>query len=74
MTVVTVVAIAAIGAFFYLLIWPTIKSGMALNTACNAAGTGEYSTTTDDGTIECSGGVCTYTDEKGNQNEKTCSS
>ena len=26
MTVVTVVAIAAVGAFFYAIIWPSIKS------------------------------------------------
>ena len=72
MTVVTVVAIAAIGAFFYLLIWPSIKTGMALTSACNAAGTGSYNMTTDDGTIECDNGECTYTDANGTTNTKTC--
>ena len=45
MTVVTIVAIGAIVAFFYLLIWPTIQTNMALTTACNAAGYSEYKTT-----------------------------
>ncbi len=74
MTVVTVVAIAAIGGFFYMLIWPSIKTGMALTSACNAAGTGEYNMTDSDGnTISCAAGVCTYTDKNGTQNQKTCS-
>lgn len=34
MTVVTVVAIAAVGAFFYAFIWPNIKLGLMKNT-CN---------------------------------------
>lgn len=34
MTVVTVVAIAAVGAFFYAFIWPNIKAGLMKNT-CN---------------------------------------
>ncbi len=38
MTVVTIVAIAALMGFFYLIIWPNLKSSMALNTACNSAG------------------------------------
>lgn len=72
MTVVTVVAIAAIGAFFYLLIWPSIKTGMALTSACNAAGNSEYSMTTDDGSITCNNGSCTYTDKNGQSNTKSC--
>ena len=34
MTVVTVVAIAAVGAFFYAFVWPNIKAGLMKNT-CN---------------------------------------
>ena len=49
MTVVTVVAIAAILAFFYLVIWPVIQSGMALSSACSAAGGAAYTQTLDDG-------------------------
>ncbi len=35
MTVVTVVAIAAVGAFFYFFIWPGIQAGLARNTCKN---------------------------------------
>lgn len=35
MTVVTVVAIAAVGAFFYAVIWPGIKSSLAMNNCKN---------------------------------------
>lgn len=31
MTVVTIVAVAALLAFFYLVIWPNLESGMALS-------------------------------------------
>ena len=37
MTVVTVVAIAAVGAFFYAIIWPAIKSNLLANTYCASA-------------------------------------
>ena len=37
MTVVTVVAIAAVGAFFYLVIWPGIKASIQANTYCSSA-------------------------------------
>lgn len=35
MTVVTVVAIAAVGGFFYAFIWPGIKTGLMKNTCQN---------------------------------------
>ena len=34
MTVVTVVAIVAVGAFFYAFIWPGIQDSIAANTIC----------------------------------------
>jgi hypothetical protein len=37
MTVVTVVAVAAVGAFFYLVIWPGIKANIQANTYCSSA-------------------------------------
>ena len=37
MTVVTVVAIAAVGAFFYAIIWPSIKSNLLAQTHCSSA-------------------------------------
>ncbi len=43
MTVVTVVAIAAVGAFFYAVIWPGIKTSLARNTCKNMCPDGEVS-------------------------------
>ena len=37
MTVVTVVAIAAVAAFFYAFVWPSIKNNITRNTYCSAA-------------------------------------
>ena len=34
MTVVTVVAIAAVAAFFYAFVWPGIKDSISRNTNC----------------------------------------
>lgn len=34
MTVVTVVAIAAVAAFFYAFVWPAIKTSIAQSTHC----------------------------------------
>ncbi len=38
MTVIVVVAIAAVGAFFYAFVWPNIRVNIALKQACNASG------------------------------------
>jgi hypothetical protein len=37
MTVVTVVAIAAVAAFFYAFVWPAIKQNIIKNTNCASA-------------------------------------
>lgn len=37
MTVVTVVAIAAIAAFFYLIVWPGMKSNIEQSQKCASA-------------------------------------
>lgn len=37
MTVVTVVAIAAVAAFFYAFVWPAIKSSIQASTYCAMA-------------------------------------
>ncbi len=62
MTVVTVVAIAALVAFFYLVIWPVLQTGMTLNSACNASNGGqlEYHTVAGGKDVTCGNGVCTY--------------
>ena len=63
MTVVTVVAIAAVAAFFYAFVWPGIKNSIERNTHCaNAICT------------NCSGGTCqcTYIDESDKTQEIKC--
>lgn len=37
MTVVTVVAIAAVAAFFYAFVWPSIKNSIVASTQCATA-------------------------------------
>lgn len=58
MTVVTVVAIAAVGAFFYFFIWPAIQTGLTMNT-CNNICPGGKAVRVEDGmcccTEECQG-------------------
>ena len=79
MTVVTVVAIAALIAFFYLVIWPSVKTGMALTSACNSAGgTGFTSGDANGEHVTCtaaSGTVtCTYYNEDGSEaGSRVCS-
>ena len=41
MTVITVVAIAAVAAFFYAFIWPAIQTGIGMNTCNNVCPNGE---------------------------------
>ena len=66
MTVITVVAIAAVGLLFTLFVWPNIQSNLALSTACSQVdNNGNYSSTEagigegDEGYISCSGYTCT---------------
>lgn len=58
MTVVTIVAIAALVGFFYLVIWPVIQRGMTLSSACNASNGGlqYYSQTVNGKEVTC--GTC----------------
>ena len=37
MTVVTVVAIAAVAAFFYAFVWPSVKTSITSATKCSSA-------------------------------------
>lgn len=57
MTVVTVVAIAAVAAFFYAFVWPSIKASIQASTYCATAIC-----------ENCSGDTCNCTayDEQGN--------
>ena len=60
MTVVTVVAIAAIGALFTILLWPRIRLNIVGNSACSSVDAqGRYDETMDDGTtIHCDEWIC----------------
>lgn len=64
MTVITVVAIAAISLLFTMFVWPNIQSSITLNTACsNIDANGTYETSgiekNKDGYVSCSKFTCT---------------
>ena len=56
MTVVTVVAIAAVGAFFYAFVWPSIKAGITMNTCKNICEDGKVTEVNDAGMCVCANG------------------
>ena len=64
MTVVTVVAIAAVAAFFYAFVWPSIQNSIEASTNCSMA--------------NCPGAAsndftnCTYMDKENNQKTVDC--
>ena len=77
MTVVTIVAIAALLAFFYAVIWPNLQVGMSLSSACSAANGTTYSTEGTDSRgkkweIKCSSNSCTYESDS-KKSSRTCS-
>ena len=47
MRVVTVVAIAAVGAFFYMFVWPNIQNSIRRNTCQNVCPEGKVKDVTD---------------------------
>lgn len=58
MTVITVVAIAAVGALFTIFVWPAVQANIILSTACaNVSTTGNYHQ--DDPEVECNDFNCT---------------
>ena len=66
MTVITVVAIAAVGLLFTAFVWPNIQSNLALNTACSQVdNNGDYTTSDseiaegDSGYVTCDDYECT---------------
>ncbi len=78
MTVITVVAIAAVGLLFTIFVWPNIQSNLAINTACaNVDNNGNYVTADntinagDDGYVSCSNFSCTA-HYNGRQFTKSC--
>lgn len=64
MTVITVVAIAAVAAFFYAFVWPSIKSSIERNTQCASATCPS----------NCTGDTCTctYIDDAGQTQSVVC--
>lgn len=78
MTVITVVAIAAVGLLFTVFVWPNIQANLALNTACSQIDSkGNYETKDkdisagNDGYIKCAGFTCTA-NYNGKTFEKSC--
>ena len=61
MTVVTVVAIAAVAAFFYAFVWPSIQNSIKASTYCAMA------------TCNSDNTVCTYVNEDGDDDTVDCS-
>ena len=58
MTVITVVAIAAVGALFTFFVWPAIQGSLMLNTACSNVSTeGNYHPNASGGTKTTSTGA-----------------
>lgn len=82
MTVITVVAIAAVGLLFTLFVWPNIQANLMLSTACsNMNSNGDYvanqtannaANADEEGTITCEDWVCTAT-YNGKTYERNCS-
>lgn len=64
MTVITVVAIAAVAAFFYAFVWPNIKTNINRSTICASAW----------GCTGCDGKHCTCTYCKEEGDEYNCQS
>lgn len=83
MTVITVVAIAAVGLIFTMFVWSNIQANLMMNTACsNIDMNGNYSaqltddgtssaTSRGEGTVFCSGFECTAT-YNGREYKKQC--
>ncbi len=78
MTVITVVAIAAVGALFTVFVWPNIQMNLMLSTACSQIDTeGHYISEEDDGSdtksISCDKFECTVS-YKGHTGTRKCKS
>ena len=76
MTVITVVAIAAVAAFFYAFVWPQIQNSIAASTACTQGPGTTVGTQGEDGYVSCgksNGGTydCTYYSNKA-EHKTTC--
>ena len=70
MTVITVVAIAAVGLLFTIFVWPNIQANLTLNTACSQ-GAGYESNSEGTGAAEGQDGYIKCTNLSDN-NQYTC--
>lgn len=80
MTVITVVAVAAVGLLFTLFVWPNIQANLMLSTACsNMNSNGDYvandlngaGAANGEGTITCTDWICTAT-YNGREYQRDC--
>ncbi len=58
MTVVTVVAIVAVGAFFYAVVWPGIQTSLARSTCSNMCPGGKLDSTQGSGGVDTDQKIC----------------
>lgn len=78
MTVITVVAIAAVAGIFYAFIWPSIENSIAANTVCSQGPETTVGTAGTEGYISCAAlnasgqYVCSYYRD-GESHTTTCS-
>ena len=79
MTVITVVAIAAVGLIFTMFVWPNIQANLMMSTACsNMDMNGNYSANgkggqANEGTVVCTNFNCTA-NYNGKSYMKNCNS
>ncbi len=72
MTVITVVAIAAVAAFFYAFVWPAIQTNLQGTTACNTGAGNTMGNSGDPDYVSCTAAnaqgkySCTFKVKKGN--------
>lgn len=71
MTVVTVVAIAAVAAFFYAFVWPNIKDSITASTKCANATCDQSTCTVQGSKTVCTG--CRGVNDDANASTFTCS-
>ena len=79
MTVITVVAIAAVSALFMVFVWPNIQARIALNQACSGVDANGNSTITEENggnvlgsnSAQCQSWTCTVT-VQGRSFSQTC--
>lgn len=71
MTVIAVVAIAAVGAFFYAFVWPRIKGTVNSQSVCSNGANYSYGNTKDADYVSCGSAdakgqyTCKYNEDAG---------